>query len=267
MHYFLLEWKKMKHFRSFWLLSSLYIVLLPTLMLIPKSFKHIPEQIGGKNTFYMFPSVWEHVGYLGNWLSFFILGFLAVIFITVEFNNRTFRQNIITGLSRINFIKSKVIFIFIISLAATLYYIFVCITYGALHTEHIFVSKVIEHVDYSWRYFIMCFSYMTIGLFIGLIIRKTGGALFLYLSYGIFIELFIRYVVHLKLFSGRTMHFYPINAAEDLVPVPFAEMAQNFMDQNGFSMFLTPNEAILVSGVWILIFLALSVKKITSTDI
>ena len=113
----------------------------------------------------------------------------------------------------------------------------------------------------------MCFSYMTIGLFIGLLIRKTGGALFLYLSYGIFIELFLRYVVHLKLFNSRTMHFYPINATEDLVPVPIAQMAENFMEHNGFSMFLTPNEAILSTGAWILIFLAISVKIIKSTDI
>ena len=204
-----------------------------------------------------------------NWLTFFFLGFLAVITVTSEFGNRTLRQNIITGLNRKQFFLGKFYFIIAVSLAATLYYTLNGLFFGYFHTETIYISKVLQEANLIPRYFLMCMAYMSFGLFVGILIRRTGIALFLYLAYVMFLEPIMRYAIHFKVVQNKSLHFYPMNAAEDLVPlhVPGNEMAESFAKSNDFSIFLTPMEAVITSGVYTGIFLFASYLLLKTRDL
>jgi hypothetical protein len=68
----------------------------------------------------MFPTVWQYLGYIGNWLCFFFFGFLSIVVVTTEHSYRTMRQNIITGLSRQQYFLSKFYLIVVVSLLAAL---------------------------------------------------------------------------------------------------------------------------------------------------
>ena len=264
-----LEWKKMKEYRIFQVLTALYIIALPGLMLIPKTFDKLPEEFISQDAFYMFPDVWKYFAYAGNWLTFFFLGFLAVICVTSEFGNRTLRQNIITGMSRKKFFMGKLYFILAISLAATLYYVLNGLLFGYFHTETIYLSKVLQEADLIPRYFLMCMAYMSFGLFVGILIRRTGIALFLYLAYVMFLEPILRYAVHFKIIQNKSLHFYPMNAAEDLAPIylPVNDMAESFAKSNDFSIFLTPMEAVITSCIYTSIFIFASYLLIKARDL
>ncbi len=255
-HLLHLEWKKAKKSIIFRVLIILYLIALPSLLLIGKVLDWTKDGMVYKEMLYMFPSVWQYLGYVGNWLCFFFFGFLAVYTITSEFANRTLRQNIITGLSRRDFFVAKFSFLTAVSLFATLYFALCGLLIGLTNTETIYMSKVLQEAGTIPRYFLMCMGYMIFGMMTGLLIRRTGIALFLYLSYVMFIESILRYALHYRYIKNKSIHFYPMNAVEDLVPVnfPFNEAAEQFLKSNNFSLFLSPAEAIITTLIYSSIF-------------
>ena len=261
-----LEWLKVKTYAPFLILMGMYALLLPSFMSVGKNFP-IPEQLGGVNAYYMFPAVWGSLAYVGNWLAYFIMGFVGVLIVTNEFSNRTLRQNIISGISRADFYLSKVYFMLLISLAATLYYAFVAVVFGLINTETIFASRVVENIDFIPRYFLMCMAYMSMGFVLGVLFRKTGIALFLYFAYNMFIEKIIRYTLIRKVFGMKAMLFAPANAVSDLAPFPIPKMAKSFVDGAKFQLFLTPLEATFTALVFTILFLYFAYYLLKTKDL
>lgn len=275
-HLLQLEWLKLRGYKAFRWLIILYIVLLPLLFLVGKSFQGVPEEVGSAQTFYMFPTVFEYLGYAGNWLTFFFLGFAALLMTTQEYTYKTLRQNVIVGLSRGEWYWSKVFTMILISLASALYYGALALLFGATNTDTIYSSMVTVNLDYIPRYFLMCMGYMSFAFLLGVLLRRTGWAILLYISYVMFIEVILRWLLHANILQRlaptkavvRTMHFYPMNAIEDLTPLPFWKFANNTMDNpnpdnsstsiEGYLSLLTPTEATLTTIVYTLIFLGLT---------
>ncbi|MEM9919792.1 MAG: ABC transporter permease [Bacteroidota bacterium] len=269
LHLLKLEWLKIQKHSTTQILLILYVIALPTLLLAGKSFNDLPQEFINRNTFYMFPTVWQYLGYIGNWISFFVFGFIAVMLVTTEYQNRTMRQNIITGLQRREYFLSKVYFILAASLVGTLYYVICGLLFGLAHTETLSAAKMMQNTDLIPRYFLMLLSYMTFGLFIGTVIRKTGVSLFLYLAWAFFLERIVRYSFHQNIFPGKSIHFYPVNAASDLVPFnsPLNRMAEEYLEQNNFSLFLSPTEAVITSALYIAVFLFICYRLIQQRDL
>lgn len=262
-----LEWLKLNKLLSFRIFTLFYVVLLPAILLTGKRIEQLPPPLMTNEVFFIFPTVWEYLGYVGNWLCFFFFGFLSIISITTEYTYRTMRQNIITGLSRRQYFLGKVYVILAISLLATAYYAACALLIGYFNTSSIYWHKVWQNVDYIPRYFLMCLGYMSFGLMLGFLVKRTGIALFLYLAYIMFIELILRWGVHLQLLEHRSMHFYPMNAVEDLMPIPFTQMADQFLSQYGFRLFLSPLEASVTVIVYVLLFMGVAYRFVQRSDL
>lgn len=262
-----LEWKKLYSHTAIRILLIFYMVLLPAILLTGKRLQDLPPPMISNEVFFIFPTIWQFLGYIGNWLCFFFFGFLAVLMVTSEYSNKTMRQNIITGLSRKEYFLGKIYFIAACSLFATLYYTLVALVIGFFSTDTIFWVKLTQNADYVPRYFLMCFGYMIFGAFLGFLIQRTGIALFLYLSYIMFIELILRWGVHFQLLKNRSMHFYPLNAIEDLVPIPIPEAANEFVDEFGFGLFLSPTEAVVTALIYLSLFIGLAWRRVSRMDL
>ena len=131
-HLLKLEWLKMKDYVLFRIVAISYVVLLPAALFVGKKIPELKgEAFNPQVIFFNFPSVWDWLGYIGNWLVFFMLGFMAVMLITNEHTYRTLRQNVITGLQRQAFFWSKVQFMAVVSLAATVYYALCALVIGS----------------------------------------------------------------------------------------------------------------------------------------
>ncbi|MBI5917112.1 MAG: ABC transporter permease [Bacteroidetes bacterium] len=267
-HLLQLEWLKQKHYTLFRVLMIAYAVLLPSALMVGKKIQ-VPagSPFNPQTMFFEFPTVWDWLGYIGNWLVFFVLGFLAVLMITNEHSNRTLRQNVITGLHRSEFFWSKVSFMVIVGLAATLFYAGCALVIGLLHADTLYFETVFKSWDMVPRYWLMCMGYMSFGLLVGVLVKRTGLALFLFLTYSMFLEPILRWAVHFQVFKDKSMNFYPLNVFEDLCPLPFSDVAENFMSENNFKLFLTPAEAVVGSVVYISLFLFLSYKRLKNSDL
>jgi len=232
-----------------------------------------PKGMFSADTLVSFPSIWQYLGYIGSWMTFFFLGFMAVLSITNEFGNKTLRQNIITGLSRRDYFKGKILFIATLALVATIHYFLCGTVIGMIYTESFSMGNFTANLDFIPRFFLMSFGYMSIGLFIGMWIRRTGIAIVLFLAYGVFIEQILRWVVHMNAFKklgiamNKSVHYYPINAMEDLAPIPFPDMIDNIAKNMDFYPFIEPMEAAILTVIYSGLFLFLAFRMICNRDL
>jgi ABC-2 type transport system permease protein len=265
LHLLKLEWKKLVTYNLFRILVALYIALLPLGFLIGKNID-LPEETGGTISFYTFPKVWDALGYAGNWMSFFFLGFLGVLLVTNEFSYKTLRQNLITGMSRQEYFLGKYIFMIAVSLTAALYYAIVALGVGFYYTDYVIIERVTQHINFVPRFFLMSFAYMNFAFLLGILLRRMGLALFLYFVYTLVIEMVLRYYFHVKIFGEKadSRNYYPLNAFEDLVPFPILDFGPSTQMSN---FFLEPNLAVILTLVYSGIFTLIAYKVFMKSDL
>ncbi|MEO1258172.1 MAG: hypothetical protein AAFZ15_05220 [Bacteroidota bacterium] len=269
LHLLKLEWLKQKDYILFRILIAAYVFFLPAILLTGKKLPMIKDEFFDPQIMlFHFPSVWQFLGYIGNWLTFLIFGFMAVLIITNEHSYRTLRQNILGGMQRKHWFWSKMLFISVISLFASLYYALCSIVIGLFHAlgDTIYLTTVFKNSGMVFRYFLMCLGYMSFGMLIGLLVKRTGIALFTFIGYAFFLEPVLR-GLHLYLFKNESMHFFPLNAIEDLCPIPIAKVAEELTDEMGFSMFLDAKMAVALAIIYILLFGWLSFRRLTRSDL
>lgn len=261
-----LEWKKMYSNRLFQVLIGLYFIVLPLSFLIGRNI-NLPPETGGTISFYTFPKVWQALGYAGNWMTFFFLGFLGVVMLTNEFSYKTLRQNIITGMSRSQYFWGKILFMLLLSSIATIYYVIVALAIGYTYTEVVVTERVWLYPELIPRFFLMAFAYMNFAFMLGILIRRSGLALFLYFIYALCIEMILRWWLHAKLFGYSNIYknYYPLNAFEDLVPFPIVQMIPKHEETMNF--FLSPTEAVLLSIGYTVLFLMISYRIFLKKDL
>lgn len=263
-----LEYTKFKNHSLITILLLLYAIFFPTLIFLGKEINGLPEPLPGNEIFYNFPSVWDYLGYIGSWLSFFFLGLIAVFSVVNEITFKTFRQNIISGLTRKEYFLGKLYSILVISLGATLLYFITAFLIGITHTADWTISEAFDHAYALPRYFLMCLGYMSFGLFCGFIIRRSGISVLFYLIYGLLIDVGIKWLINFKVISHGAVRLTPFNAFEDLMPFPFYRFVDLIPDIDfDFEFLLTYPQAILTSVFWILIFLGFAYRSFIRRDL
>ncbi len=253
MHLLKLEWLKYKSNVVFQVMIILFTICMGSLILIGKEFKEVPPPLPDNTVFFRFPSVWDYQAYIGNWLVFFFIGVLVVYMTANEFRNKTLRQNIITGLTRTDLFMAKLLMGITLCLYATLVYIISSLLYGIFNTPDFAWELIFENMIMIPKFLLMSFGYVIFGLLMGILFRKSGLSMFMYLIYIMFIELILRWGVHYQLWEHKSFRYYPMNAVEDLAPNPIGKLVENF--QLPFDLFLSPQEAVITSSVYIVLFI------------
>lgn len=266
LNYLRLEYQKFGKNSVINMLVLMFLIFHPTLIFIGREIKPIPPVFLTNDIFFEFPTVWAWMGFAGNWLVYFFLGFIAVHIVTSEVTNKTMRQGVINGMTRTEFFMSKLTVIFTISLLATLYYALCTIAIGWLNTKEPSMAMAFENEYAIPRYFLMCMGYMSFGLMIGIVIRRPGISVLLYWSYILFLEPLIRWAGHKRIFDNETMNYYPMNAVEDLQPFPFYNFARFVPNDVDFEFLLSYKMATILTIIYTLLFLGLGYWNLMKKD-
>lgn len=252
-----LEWMKFRKNSVVQMLLWIFLLFFPSLIFIGK------EESFTKNnpfltsdSFFKFPGVWSWLGYDGNWMIFFALGFLVVYMTSIEISYKTMRQNIITGLTRKQYFLSKVLVVLVFTVLATILYAVLGFAIGWVHTPNPTFEFAMDNDWAIGRYFLMCLGYLSFALLIGFAIKNSGLAVLTYLSYGILIEPMIRWLGHTQIWDGNSRNYYPLNAMEDLMPMPLYKAAGYL--KNLEQMVLPYSHAAIVSAISIVLFIGLA---------
>lgn len=239
-----IDLKKLYSYRTFWVLLSLYSILIisiPTaVMEFLKWLKMKGADFDGfdplKVPVLYFPDIWQNITYVFTFLKIF-LAILVIISISNEFSYKTIRQNIIDGMSRLEFLSSKIATIMVLSLYSTFLIFVTGLLTGLIYTPNYEFADIFTGAEFVFAYFLDLFMYLLIAFLLTVLIKRSGLTIAL-----LVISVPLEYILVANMpesieFIGQ---YFPIHAMNNLIEVPFPKyIFQEIQDYISFkSMFV-----------------------------
>ncbi len=262
-----LEWSKFSKNTVITLLTTFFFIFLPTTLFFGKYVKEAASKFSMNINILGAPGIWDYLGYAGNWIVFFFLGVLIIYTITIDVANKTMRQNILTGLSRKEYFLSKFLVVIFFSTLATLYYTIAAIAVAYFNTEDLTVSALFDNEWAIARFWLMSFAYMNFAMFLAFIFRKSGIAVFLYLTYMILAEPLLKLLIRSYIMDNKYINYLPMNVAEDLMPAPIVKMTAEMGGPGNAQVYLPFGEASVLTIIYAAMFLGFTYYYFLKKDL
>lgn len=173
-----------------------------------------------------FPFIWH----FNTFIAAFLKIFLAVIIVSMmanEYSYGTLKQNLIDGMSKKEFIISKVYTIIAFAAVSTLFVFIVSLILGLVFSSYDEMSIIFSKMDYLFAYFIKLIGFFSFCLFIGVLIKRSAFALgFLFMW---FMFEMISYAIAYNNFRNPALidkiyDYFPLMSMWSLVPQPFTKL-------------------------------------------
>ena len=264
MHLLKIEWLKLKNYRTFWILSALYLISIFGINYIvyriqeniynAKQAKGMAEMVMGSRP-YFFPTVWQMTSYVSSFLLF-LPGLLMIISITNEYSYKTHRQNIIDGWSRKDFISVKLVLAVIVAFVSMLMVFITALFFGYSSGS----SFDYEKIYYLGYFFIQTLSYTMVALLFSILFKRGALAIGVFFLYSLVLEnLIAKPISHYFNDAGR---FFPLESTDTLIPLPvFVNVQRQMSAAPNYTLFL------IVAIVYLILYAILAVKKFESDDL
>ena len=259
-----IEWLKIKGYKTFWVLTILFLVSIVGVNYFVFYIKQgISQGSAQANVLigspFDFPNVYHTVAYFSSFLLF-IPGLMIITSITNEYSYKTHRQNIIDGWSRNEFINIKIVLILIIAALSTIFVFLTSVLFGKIAGS----SFSLGQIEYIGYYFIQALSYCMFALLIGVLIKRSGLSIGLFFLYSFIIENFVGAILNnmggVKSTNGPG-DYLPLNTTDNLIPFPFFRNIIRLGEPPSLYVLL------LLSAVYLFIYYFISVKRFTTQDL
>lgn len=208
-----LEWTKISSYNFF----RLVLILTSALFLLTLFvFSRIDISVPGftwRNVF-RFPDVWQSFAWVASWFNLL----LAILVITIagnEFTGRTLRQQVMTGLSREEWLAGKGILIIGLALFGMMMILIAGLVFGLIFTRDLTAGMLFQEISILLIYLIQAVGYMVLGLLFISVLRSNALAIILYLLYFILIEPVIRGLCPVEI-----RPWFPVKIISHLTPFP-----------------------------------------------
>ncbi len=261
MHLLKIEWLKLKNFRTFWVLSILFAVFLPLFNLM---FSANIMNVGLEQILmvqYNFPNVWGNFGFWASWFVIFI-AFTIVILITNEYRYRTNRQNIIDGWSRLDFFHAKVLLIFTLAFATTLYTMLWCFIFGLYYSGNL--TGAFDQIEKMFFFLVLCLNYFGLAMMLSFLLKRSGLVIGIYMIYILMVENILQAWLNWQ-FTGKNIgDFLPLQSSDSLLPFSLMRMAKSFA--GGASTYPSNSSFLMVSFGYILLYYFIARWRLMKSD-
>lgn len=213
-----IEWMKIRSYKTFWIMLSLFVVGFFGLVFIIYSVKYDAYgQMAGSylDSYFRYPLVSQLTAYMGSFM-FLVLGIVLITQVTNEFSFRTHRQNIIDGLDRVQFLNAKWYNAIILSVFAGLVHVLFTVLF-ALMGDGGSISAFAEGLISSFYFTLDSFMWLSVAILLGIWVKRSGLAISIFIVYGLVVENLLGYL--LKRMTGFAFGEYlPISMADGLCP-------------------------------------------------
>ena len=251
-----IEYKKLFPYTTFWVIFGLFFIFTPIVFYGAGQIKIDGFPIDFA-TMYNFPDVWNNITYIGSWFNL-LIGMLLVILVCNEFSFKTFRQQVIDGNSKADFIVSKIFLMTSFSLISTTYLFLIGLLFGFSTSG----GDILVDINYLLVYFIQSLGYMSVGLIIAVLIRSSALSIITFIC-SILAESIIRVLI-----PDSIDQYFPMKIISNLTPVPtpkgfmVAEMKNSVLPQ-----LMTLNTTLITAIIYVLAFWGISYFILTKKDI
>jgi ABC-type transport system involved in multi-copper enzyme maturation permease subunit len=258
------------------ILTITYFILLTFLSFIASikfDIGPIPIRLADQGIF-DFPFIWH----FNSFIAAFLKIFLAVIIVSMmanEYSYGTLKQNLIDGMSKKEFIISKVYTIILFAAISTLFVFIVSLILGLIFSSFDEIGIIFSRMDYLFAYFIKLVGFFSFCLFIGVLIKRSAFALgFLFMW---FIFEMISYAIAYNNLKNSALvdkiyDYFPLMSMWSLVPQPFTKLnaVRTIGSQLGVEdmrNYDVPYTSVAVVLIWSAIFIYSSYKIIEKRDL
>lgn len=255
------EWLKVKNYRTFWVLSILYLVSVFGVNYIGYQFwdarpKNNPMSKAIIGTPFNFPDVWHFVSYTTSFLMF-MLGLLIIISFTNEYSYKTHRQNIIDGWSRREFILVKSLLTLIVAFVASVAVFITALLFGLYENAASFTFEKIEFIGY---FFIQAVSYCAAALLFSLLFKRSGITIGVYFLYTLILENML--AGFLNRYANNLGRYLPLETTDNLIRVPVFKVIINQLTRS-----YNTTALLAMAVVYLGLYYFLSFRKFESDDL
>ncbi len=271
-----IELYKIKHHRLSKILIAGYFLLLSSIAMIASiKFKlgntqiHLAEQ-----GIFNFPYIWHFNTYMADFFTFF-LAIIIVSTITNEYSYRTLKQNLIDGMSKKEFLLSKVLFIILLSLLATFFVFIISLILGLIYSDYTSSGIIVSEMYFLFSFFLKLLGTFMFIFFLGLLFRRSAFALGFFLLWLVFEQILyslIRWQWFNEKVAEKASWFFPIASFKHLLPQPFTRLsaAKQIGKQIGEEIGRfqgIPFFHFLIAISWIIVFYWLSLYLLRRRDL
>jgi ABC-2 type transport system permease protein len=266
LHLLKIDLKKLTSYRTFWIVCGLYFITIgfstasgmEFLKWLASTFDKFGSSLNiNRIPLYHFPDVWLNLVW---WSGFFkiLLGIMVVISVTNEYTYRTVRQNIIDGLSRWEFLLSKILTNVLLSMLSVMLIFFIALVTGFIYTPEINWRYVFTDIEFYPAYFLEILSFLSFALLLGVLVQRSGLTIILLLL-SFMLEAIIK--ANIDNYVPWLIPYFPMESISNLVPIPFYRYAfQKIQD------YVDPL-SVAIATVWMVVFNYFSYLKLKRADI
>jgi len=269
---FQLEWLKLKHYRAFWVL---FIFYLASLLAISSGGVFFLEWLRAKGAdfngidptiipIYDFPDIWQNIAWLS---AFFKLlpAFIVIISVNNDLTYNTLRQNVIDGISKRDYLVSKMMLIAFLSLTSTVFLFGIGLVTGSFYSHVHELKFIIKDLEFLFAFFYQVVTFCALAFLLSLIIKKSGFvivALFLYtLMFEPIAAAFLSNFPPIKETTTWIIDYLPIYSLFNLIDIPFQRYF--FMEIKDY----IDIKAFLIVTSWLVVYVSLIYAYLMRRDL
>lgn len=264
-----IEWNKIYNYRTARIFIILYFVLLASMGYLVTIIKPSVDNISinlAQFGAYIFPYVWQNITFFADFGSIF-LGIIIITSVTNEYTYRTIKQNLIDGLTKKEFLLSKLLVSLIFAILSTLIVFLACLILGLYYTKN--PDLIFTGAEFVLGYFLKLSVFFSFCTLLAVWIRKSGFA-FMCVCLWRLCEIIILSIE--KFNSDSSASFFlsnllPANAAAKLLPFPAIKPQNLLTGEAVFSLSYFPCEYCMIVIAYIAIFTVLSYKLLKKRDL
>lgn len=264
-----LEYFKFRHYRSFVVILGLYVFCF---LLAGLSIKALLDWFLEKQAnddlfknflesgipIFDFVDIWQNLAWLAS-ITKWIPAFVIIISVTLEYSQKTIKQNIIDGLSKKEFLLSKLALVTIISIGSGLLLFLLGMFLGLLYSPVKDLHYILINLEFVAGYTFEVFVFLCMAMFFAFWLQKSGVTIILFLLYTACIEPIFTLIMHEN--YEWPVWFFPVEAINRIIRVPFQKYALYHVED---SILLTD---VLVAAGWAGIFVFLSYWLLKKRDL
>jgi ABC-type transport system involved in multi-copper enzyme maturation permease subunit len=266
LHLLRIDLKKMTGYRTFWVVCGLYFFTLgltsasgmELLKWLARTFEDFGSKLNiNRIPLYHFPDIWLNLIWCSGLLKI-VLGVMVVISVTNEYSYRTIRQNIIDGLSRGQFLVSKILMNVLLSFLSLALITVIGLVTGLIYSPEITFDRIITDTEFLPLYFLEVFFFLSYAMMLGFLINRAGLTIIVLLLSRV-IEAVI--TSNIDDYVPWLIPFFPMQSIWNMIEWPAPRYAfQEIRD------WIDPMSVAIVLG-WTIVFNWISYVKLKRTDI
>lgn len=273
-----IEWNKIFYYKATRIFTIIYFVLLIAAGFI---LANIKPTIGGvkvnivKMGMFEFPVVWQNLTYLISILKIFI-GVIIITNVTAEYTNSTLKQNLIDGLSKKEFLASKLLTNLIFAFLSTLFVFGIALGLGLAFSKN--QEDIFKGIQFVAVYFLKLNLFFSICLFLSILLKRTAfaflGLIVLWMAEGLISagEVIIKALMgdgfkNINPYGFYLTNYLPLNTSSKLIDFPDINTEGFFVGGSIFNYSTVNPSFVIAAFVYFAIFTWFSYRILKKRDL